>query len=356
MQAIVLHCQPGSRFHFGQYAPDRDTDTALAATGHIIHSDTLFAALANNWQGSLGNADELVALFNHHQCNISSGFHCLQYQGQTVWFLPKPISFNLLVPGGNWDYKQYRKISYLSKGIWERLHSPDQLNPEAGILVIGKEYALLPEELPGLAEMEADKRKALAAQLGICHTITLPKVEVRNTGPDSRPYQFSVTEIADNSTHLPGLEVHYYFLLETNAMPAESLQKLHTAIQLLPYNGVGAERSTIGHFEKATIHDNWEVKLQGEEAPLACTLSLFNPTTGGMAMGKPLLRGGRRLGVEGKGQRWLRSVRMMQEGALIHPADKGRLVQVSPDPATLGPFLRHGMALTLPVHQKWIPS
>lgn len=352
MKAIILHCKPGSRFHLGKHAPDRDSDTALTDTEEIIHSDTLFAALANNWQDSIGNADELVELFNNGQCNISSGFHCIEYQDQFTWFLPKPVSFNLFETSDGSDYKQFQKISYISTGIWQQLAAPGEMTSHADIIIIDKRFALLASELKGLGQLPDKRRTDIIAQLKICQTVTLPKVEVRNTGPDSRIYQFSVTEIASNEKYLPGMQVHYYFVLQTENITATALHKLNLAIQLLQYNGIGAERSTIGCFEAITEHD-WECRVAEPHPTWACSIALFNPRAATpVYMGKPMLRGGRRLGMEGK--QWLLSVRMLQEGTLVDPTDRGQLVSVRPT-AESKPYLRHGLAFTLPVHQNWIP-
>jgi CRISPR type III-A-associated RAMP protein Csm4 len=355
MKAIVLHCKPGSRFHLGLYAPDRDTDTALANTGEIIHSDTLFAALVNNWYDSMGNADEMVALFASGQCHLSSGFHCLQYGDRFVWFLPKPASFQLFDPVGNTDRKQFKKIGFLSAGLWQQLVDPAQLIEGLDIVVIDKRFALLSEELPPLAKLPAHERIDLASRLKICQTVTLPKVEVRNKLSDSRIYQLSVTEIADNRRYLPDLQVHYYFLLHTDdSLSTEVQQKLQLAVGLLQYNGIGAERSTIGCFENITEVADWGINVPQQHPGLACTLGLFSPLdAAAIYLGKPLLRGGRRLGAQNR--QWLKSLRMLQEGAIVQTGAKGQLADVTPNESASGPYLRHGMALTLPIHQNWIP-
>ena len=354
MNAIILHCKPGSRFHFGKYAPDRDSDTALADTDEIIHSDTLFAALANNWSDSAGNADELVALFNSGRVNISSGFHCLEAGGVFTYFLPRPVSFNLFDPEGGTDIKKFRKINYISSGIWQRLITPGSLPVLEDIVIIDKRFALCSDELPCLQSLPANERALLSAQLSICSTVTLPKVEVRNNEPDSRIYQLSVTEIADNTKFIPELRVHYYFLLEAAQDIAPALkQKLDLSIALLQYNGVGAERSTIGHFEDITTIPGWNINIGQPHSSLCCSIGLVNPLETQTAwLGKSIVRGGRRLGSEGR--RWLHSVRMLMEGAIISSTEKGRLVSVSPEESA-GPFLRNGIAFTLPVHQNWIP-
>ncbi len=356
MKAIILHCKPSSRFHLGKYAPDRDSDTALADTDEIIHSDTLFAALANNWNDSIGNADELVALFSSGQLSISSGYHCIESPtGVFTWFLPKPISFNLFQPEGGADYKHFRKISYISAGIWQQIASPGSITAQQDIIIIDKRFALLASEVKPLEDTPATMRQELAEKLKICSTATLPKVEVRNDLPDSRIYQFSVTEIADNAKYLPGLKVHYYFLLQTNGdLPAETRQKIDLAINLLQYNGIGAERSTIGHFENISTVQNWTLQMKSPHPTMACSIGLFNPQQAtDIYLGKPILRGGRRLGAQGR--QWLKTVRMVQEGAIIGNNATGMLASVKPDDKNAGPFLRNGTAFTLPVHQNWIP-
>lgn len=353
MKAVVLLCEPGARFHLGKYAPDRDTDTALADTDQIIHSDTLFSALVNIWQDSIGNADELVDIFKNNQLTISSCFHCLSANNQYIWFLPKPVSFNLFpVPEGT-DPKILRKVDYISASLWAYLQNPGTLMDDNEVVIISTHYALLRTELAALFTSGPALSDERLKQLKITSIETLPKVEVRNDLPDSRIYQFSVVEIADNSAIYPDLKVHFYFLLDTKDTISEaSYEKLLFCLNLLPLHGIGAERSTIGQLSGISIYDNWNISLTNPHQTKACCISLFNSQNGEDSfLGKLILRGGRRLGANNR--KYLRSVRMLQEGAIIEKNATGQLVSISPDTETR-PYLRNGIAFTLPIHQNWI--
>ena len=359
MKAIVLKCKPGSRFHFGKYS--LDADTALNDSDEIMHSDTLFSALVNIYQDLFGDAQELVDAFTKAQVKISSVLPCFQQRGNYIWMLPKPVCFNLFQAN---EYKVFRAIRYISKVVWENILNPLELEqkPETYKLLAKKRYAvhkdeiLLPSGLSGSAQEESYQ------SIAVSHLVTLPKVRVRDRPEDKTIYQVTVTEIADNTAIINDLYVHYYFLLDTEVSLSELIQQqLMTAIQLLPENGIGGERNTIGSLDSIDIIENWELKMNHSISVNKVTASLLYPAEkerADLMYYRFMLRGGRRLGKKGMDETkvpvYLKTVRMIEEGAVLNQLVTGGLADISPD--NTKSYLRNGLAFCLPVHNQWIPD
>jgi len=109
MQACLLKTNKGARFHFGE------ASGVARATSHFLHSDTLFSAIINAWAvKNRETVDEFIAICKRGEFKISSGFYCVETDGKTVFFLPKPVSLNLL-PFDN--PSKLERITMISAGI-----------------------------------------------------------------------------------------------------------------------------------------------------------------------------------------------------------------------------------------------
>lgn len=354
MKAIVLLCNPGARFHFGKYAAD--SDTALNDSDEIMHSDTLFSAIVNTYSEIYGDANELIVSFESGHITISSLNYCLKQGGEFIWFLPKPVNFNLFeIQDSIRDNKSFKGINYISKKVWENMQNPASLSDE-DILILDKKFAVYANEiiLP-----ENGNKEDFIKEFFLSKIITLPKVLVRDNPERKTIYQLSVTEIADNSAIVNDLKVHYYFMLDiAEGISADMDKRISNTIQMLAYMGIGAERSTIGKIESIEEINNWKISIADADADKVCSVSLFSPQSTEMdklLYYKTFLRGGRRLErSEDENKKFLKSVRMIQEGAIVDKSVKGNLADISPtDNKT---FLRNGKALCLPVFKQWISN
>ena len=88
-----------------------------------------------------------------------------------------------------------------------RIDDPSEIEMVSEIAVIQDQFALYKSELSVRKEDSWD-------YLRIYRSITLPKVQVRKLTQEDSLYQLNTIEIADNSVHSEGLQVHYYFLFE----------------------------------------------------------------------------------------------------------------------------------------------
>lgn len=357
MKAVVLKCEPGSHFHFGKYAPD--DDTALNDSDDLMHSDTLFSALINTCQDCFGNAQDMVDAFAAGQVRISSLFYCLEQNTGSAaeryaWLLPKPVSFNLFESA---DYKSFRSIRFISKKVWETVGDPVSMLDitryqrigQKGMAVIAGDEIRLPEE----------EKELILPQLELYKIETLPKVKVRDVPGERGIYQLTVTGIADNTQLVPGLYVHFYFLLDDAGLNETLRENLLAVIEMLRYNGIGAERTTIGKIVDTEIVNDWKIVMEDEDPDHKATMSLLSPRRDDpnkMKCYKTIIRGGRRIGKPGADERskpdYLKSVRMAAEGAIVQKQIAGQLADVSP--GNTRSYLRNGIPLCLPVRSKWI--
>ena len=363
MKAVVLKCSTGSRFHFGKYAPD--DDTALNDSDEIMHSDTLFAALVLTWQQCYGDAQDLVMAFENNKLRISSLFFCLQQENKYVWMLPKPICFNLVQTD---DYKAFRSIKYISKKVWETIETPAALENNMLYLCSEKnEFVIVKDEI-NLKKGEIENiKKHFTTSIKLSETLTLPKVTVRGNESERGIYQLTVTETPDNNRYAEKLQVHYYFLLDDTGLDEAEKTKLKTVLKLLADNGIGAERSTIGRIEDVEIVENWDIEKKDNDASwdasTGCCVSLFSPEnkedSKQMIFFKTIMRGGRRTGKASGDERinpvYLKSVRMLCEGAIVTNAAKGSMKNVSPEKDS-NIYIRYGKAFCLPVRKNWLPQ
>lgn len=341
MRAAILQCRPGYQFHFGNYAVD--SNTALSTSSEIIHSDTLFSALVLTYRDMFPeDTDDFVHAFEIGKIRISSANFCLQQGDQWVWFLPKPLSFDLAKVT---DAKHLKRIKYISKRLWEIIEHPSELIEDEDIVIVQQRFALHRSELHLAFETGWDDLKVYYSQV-------LPKVQVRKPKQEDNLYQLNTIEIPDNLAIAPNLLVHYYFLYEITEANETLKSRFDLTLDLLGMSGIGAERSTMGQLNGA-VQKDWHLQLPTEES-FSCTASLVSPGVDeirGLRYYRSMFRGGRRLGV---GQLELKSLRMLEEGSILKRSVTGEVHDITPDQADHMVFKRNGKAFHLPIRKSWL--
>jgi CRISPR-associated protein Csm4 len=357
MKAAILKCKSGSQFHFGRYAPD--SDTALNDTSEIMHSDTLFAALVNTYNDIFNDTDDFVKCFEEGAIRVSSVFFCMEQQGKFVWFLPKPVSFDMIKAD---DYKSFKHIRYISKKLWEHIDSPKELadlmnSKEKKIAVLHDSFAMFKDEIELIAPDKEDAWK----RLKLYYSVNLPKVQVREPKKEGNLYQLNVTEIADNSKRAAGLNTHYYFLYEfSDAIEEDFKERFKQVLKVLAHTGIGAERSTIGQLEEIIPEEkSWETPNGDSESH--CTLSLLSPGEKDLPLlqfYRTMIRGGRAIGKKQENnQMHLQSLQMIREGAVVSREVKGKIHLINPQNSermSLPKFKRCGTVVSLPLKKSWL--
>ncbi len=340
MHLIKLALRPGTQFHLGNRVPF--DQSVLHDTDRQIHSDTLFSALVNI-AGKIEKADELIVELQTKN-TLSSAFYLLENQSNSpVYFLPRPT-----VPLLDSDdtYKFIKQKAFVSIGVFEMGIAMNQwkYKTDSNELIAGTNWIATNKEIEELlgSEFNLDKAK----NISLFHLANIPQVRVHTTQEKHNYYQVGNLQIADNSDLFKNLCVHFYFLLK-----AEPSNVLKTALNMLPHEGIGGQRSTgCGQVLSASFSESDQFNSIKGDSFLA--LSKVIPSNeevsqlGENSFYQTTVRGGRIIN-NAKNVR-LKLVRMISEGAVFENRIDGTLTDLSPD-AENTPFLRYGKAFLIQI-------
>lgn len=342
MKAFILACKPRARFHFGGIAPDENA--WLSTSDEWLRSDTLFSALINIAAEAYAVADieEILHAFESGSIRLSSGFYVLADAAMSslIFFLPTPAHYILEIDSPE-DYKKFNKVRFISKRVWEAGWGWKEWREHCWFLQ-GGNAVVAKEELPLL------QNHAQAAGVRLWEQEDYPRVKVHTTDRSEGFFYLTTTTIADNTSTLKNWRVHFYFLMDIKSgfETTDAYRHLCTAIQMLPYRGIGGERSVgCGQVEKVV---ELPFSLSPEfDSPQQCSLSLTSPTAQDLESAQyyaVLSRGGRHYGSQDK---QFQFVRMMAEGAVFTGKPEGCIPIIGQN---LGHKVRrYGKALCLPV-------
>lgn len=223
-KAIILKCRQGSRFHFGEFA--RDQSTALFHTADYIHSDVMFAAFISALaQLRPEKTDTFRTHFQEGNIRFSSGFYAIEHKEQMILLLPKPAILNIY-PTDN--PKKFKKIQFISKGVWEKGIAPDKwFSNDSPCISPNEKSIFLKEEVGNNAIFVLSQKQ------------DIQKVKVRDAEDKDSLYTQTDLVMQGNEDYA----VHWYFLAETKLID-EDKKLFSQAIELLVANGIGGERST----------------------------------------------------------------------------------------------------------------
>ncbi len=341
MKTIILHCKPNTRFHFGKVGID--PDASLNDTSHHLHSDTLYSAIINiavRLYGDMSDEfNEILLAFEEGEIKLSSVFYCIENENDRVYFLPKPYHWQREVKD---KFKEYNKIKFISKGIWEQGIHPSKW--EAETVLIQNQFRALKSEF-------SDETLSTLKDFKIYKVDTQPKVFVSKQIQEDSLYFLNNVIIADNSEIVTGLKPLLYFLIDAKDDDFyKSAAYLHilACIRMLPTEGIGGERSSgSGLFEKISINDEFELKLESE---MKATLSLYTPKEEKEMevwnAWQTIQRGGRRTYEHGN----LKYINMLREGSVFNNSVEGHISDIS-EGSGRGIYKRYGKAFCIPVTQ-----
>jgi CRISPR-associated protein Csm4 len=344
MKAKILNLKPNSRFHFGRALAD--SDVSLADTDYCLHSDVLFSALVNNLATIKDRScvECFINAFQEGKIRISSACYCLQKMdsGDLTYFIPKPVSLVNTV-----EQNDYEKIKLIKK---VQFVTYELLNQEPKDWSTYGAFALDSETLDHLGfdksyhalSKEAEVRIALTMYSKVLNTQVALR-SINKDGQSKGPYHVSALQISDLSK--VNLSVHFYFLYEIT--DAQFEDDFELAVSLLAYNGIGGERSSgYGQIESIStvvklpdyfVSPTTDCHLLGLSKIIpkdAQELSNMNAYT-------HTVRGGR----HGRGGH-LKSVRMINEGAVIQGKVLGCIKSISPEHEET-PNYRNGCSFTI---------
>ena len=327
MQAYILKSNPGTRFRFGEAlgAYTEDQSNTQKTTSEFLHSDTLWSALVNAWALCCPQTVEnFISECKNGKFKLSSAFFCVEFKGNNIYFLPKPVSLNLIQFA---EPKRLKKVRFISKGVWETgLLPADWFKSNKCTLLQNESIVALKSEIDTpikLFSIEVSPR-------------THARDITRGTG---NMYFQTDLFLAEN--------VNWYFLLENNL--SENLQSdFQRAMQALVNFGVGGERTTgcgsLSGFQKVEL-DFKPVDVSNYRASVSLIAPNKNELTGN-SLYQIIKRGGRFL-ERGKS---LPMIQMLFEGAVFDTEIPGRIVELNKEP----PILRNGLNLSLLLHNNFI--
>lgn len=333
MKAVILRCSEGAKFHLGEYTEDQST--TLFNTSNIIHSDVLFGAFISALaQIDETQIEEYRGYFEEGQLAISSAFYLVEHKktNEKIYFLPKPAIFNLFQAKDldNFEIKKFKKVEFISKGVWESGISPDDWFSDESECVMPNKYAVgLREELKN------------AAFSFFTHTDE-DKVRI-NTDKDNEPYTISSIELLGDKKH----SVHFYFLLHCN-LDKEKEAFVMKVWDLVASNGLGGERST-GYGEITSVEvEPFDIQVDSTSKVL---LGLgFPEDLKHYQYYQTKTRGGMRFG-EDESKARLDTITAVTEGAVLASESvESRVIDLSKNGKA---YWKYSSSVVLPLHSKF---
>ena len=350
MQALVLKCRSGVRFHFGE--------TSLLDTSEILHADTLFSALANTYATAYDAAEEWVGHVREGRIRFTSGLPCaaLSWRPEPVFFVPRPPLRYTAADDDPSAAKRLRYVRYVSTGVLAEIRAHLQPAPSRdAVPACTLDLLALPRIGGGYACTDAELAPVPARTLSVepLYSIqTLPRVQVRTATVEDNFYH--AAGVAPATLDLPdgqSIRGHFYVLVE-HSLDEAAWQRFLACVRLLADEGIGGERTAgYGWFDEVKEVSAPHLAASGSE-PLSLSLSPVIPADDeefARAIRYDLfVRGGGSLGERGDPDMHRRRVRMLREGALFRGSVRGRLVDVSPKVNPFPhPLLRSGINFSL---------
>lgn len=357
MQTILLRCPRRARFHFGQVGLGENM--ALSDTAVLAHSDTLFSAIINTAAVFPDTAmlNHLIDAFKEGEVRISSACFCWQVsESDYIWFLPKPAISNKPKKStqaaqslNDSRRKEFGKVRFLSKGVWESDYTPtDWFDPDKCLILDGK-FVVTQAEAQNIPKEQRHARTKLY------EVINLPKVRVHAADQQQGFFGQAAVQLGYWGKDC---RVHYYLLVK---LPEEERLAafFRTVMQLLIDQGIGGERRVgCGQLKELDWRTDMN-NLAAEPTAPQMSLALFNPESiaelNECLSYETTIRGGRRITVAGENEVYLDRVRMILEGAVSQKALEGRVVNINPYNETPHLFYRLGRHFSISLPQNLIP-
>lgn len=294
-----------SAVHFGK--------NKLSNSLEIIHSDTLFSALAIEWINIYGKIDDFINAAENENFRISSA---MPYKDD-IFYIKKPI-MNIEIDENYLDFKRIKKIKYVPI----------------------KEVNRYTDFIKNASEMDFEVPK-------FTQEYTMQKVNLMTE--KSEPYNIEVRKFNDNC----GL----YFIAQFEN--EEFIQKFEEVLYSLSLTGIGGKVSSgLGKFTFNKIEDKEINSLLDKKSVYNISLSLLSPSLleiqnlSSQNLAYNLItRGGfvnsstyrNEMGAVKR-----KRISMFEEGSCFNSKIKGNIVDVSDENAN-HPVYRYGIGMYIGV-------
>lgn len=322
--------------HFGELG------IGIEETSERVHSDTLFSAWVSAYArlfGKVAVEGLLREIQEEPSFHLSSTFVYRQVEGQTIYYLPRPLQRPINYPEDDFEFtKAYKKLNYLPLGIWQRWYQGEGFTESDREELIAKTKG----------QANGDLQKAGSFDCGEAfRKAKIPKIAVDRTTRATNLYSTGFVKFQENS----GL----YFLAEFSH---QNIANTFLAVlNFLGEEGLGGERSSgAGQFkvEQSELSSIWEQVIKFSDKNYYSLISLFweNPLPSGClenASYELQKRGGWVSSSPCGSQRRRKSVQMFAEGSVFPMKPAGKLANVTPDGFTNHQIYRSGISLSLPI-------
>lgn len=337
MNLEVFHLEATSPFRVGQRGAE------LTGSGTLIHSDTVFSALAVNYRMLYPNDFAAWLEQFHHSPPflLSSALPYVALSADdSIRFFPRPK----IEPPGTDSYQAFslRKVKLVSQSVFEmwlandnRLSAPQYLAGDA--FFHQKQVWCTPEEATRIRST-----LDISDDIQLWGVQDVPRVTVDRITHATNIYHAGRLHFRPGSGLWLGIQ---WF-------DAGQRSAILDTLAILGDSGLGGERS-IGHGQFQRVDQTETISLP-DPTERFTTLSLYWPNTPRQAQTLTddsaydlIIRGGWSDGVHGQAVR-RKSVRMLTEGSVLQMLQEpllGGLANVKPDNEGEHPIYRYGFAL-----------
>ncbi len=344
MNAILLYPKDYAQFRLGEGSLDE--------SGEVLHSDTLFSALANIYALAFEKADEFVHHVETGKLRFSSGLFGLEFvkEEKRIFFVPKP-ELNYEIDENNKEEKnkktnerkKIKKVQFVSLGVLKELAKRNndtfKLNLNEYVIIGGK-FLTRKEEV---SNEHLESEKFISIQ-------TAPKVFVRKEVKKDAFYHESNLQFLPIQIEGETIAKGFFYFLFEHSLSETELQEFQAAVRLLADEGIGGSRSTgCGHIEEVRFE---EIAIENSGQSFL-GLALVSPNSDDEFQAAVqydlIMRGGGSMGKYDNYKNHRKRARFIREGAIFNSAVQGKLVDISPEENALPhKILRNGINFSIP--------
>ncbi|MHA1282315.1 MAG: type III-A CRISPR-associated RAMP protein Csm4 [Promethearchaeota archaeon] len=325
----VFHIKLLSPLHLGSLANIENTE-------NIIHSDTIFSALANITGIYFGEKEysNFIQPFLDGTPSylISSAFPFIDVRDNPLYLFPKPLLLKDFINEYPENIKDYKKISFISKELFEAfLKKDDDFLREQFLQSNGKikRDNFIQGGKIWLSESERDLAKGIEKLWNLSNN---PRVMIDRISRETSIFHYSRVFFHEKA----GL----YFMVKIldDSKKSEIIDQLTLKLNYLSDRGIGGEKSIgNGQFEIKSIGDNVIEINEPSESSYFITLSYFFPAKkniknifSGDVFYELIQRGGWISGTS----YMKKSIKMLSEGSILKNGDNrrvyGRIADLTP--------------------------
>lgn len=330
MKAIQLKLPNSAKFHLGEYTEDQTT--TLSSTSTLIHSDVLFGAfMATLDQVEPDKINVFRKYFEEGNIAFSSAFYVVNIGKKSVYLLPKPVSLHLFQPKNinNFNVKKFKKIEFISKGVWEKGISPEAWLDETSECV-------MPNSRCVCLKSEIGDQKFELYQI---HKEEKVKI---NNNEDNEPFFINYLSILGNEK----AKVDFYFLVKEENLPTKDRNLFYKIWDIVALNGIGGERSTGCGSIIGVSQENFEIEVtEASEKKILLGLA-FPKYLEKYHYYQTKVRGGMNYG-ENKSIKLLTAI---QEGAVAAEKEPSQIIDLSQDHKK---YWKYSSSLVLDFHKNY---